>query len=85
MILTKLDESTLQKMALLTEGVYVRSVSGDMDLQKLYLESIKHKVEKKEFKTERRRVWKEKFQWMIFLALLCLTMKYFRKTPNPKK
>ena len=78
-ILTKIDEPTLQKVALETGGSYVRSVSGDMDLQKLYMESIKHKVESKEIKTQRRRVWKEKFQWFIFAALLCLTAKYARK------
>ena len=78
-ILTKLDEPTLQQMALKTGGSYVRSVTGDMDLQKVYLESIKHKVEKKEIKTERRRVWEERFQWMIFAALLCLTAGYARK------
>ena len=79
-ILTKLDEPTLKQMALQTGGSYVRSVSGDMDLQKLYRENIKHKVKSKEIKTERKRVWKERFQWMIFAALLCLTVKYIRKT-----
>ena len=78
-ILTKLDEPTLKQMALQTGGSYVRSVSGDMDLKKLYLENIKHKVESKEIKTERKRVWEERFQWMIFAALLCLTVKYIRK------
>ena len=67
-------------MALQTGGSYVRSVSGDMDLQKLYQENIKRKVKSKEIKTERKRVWKERFQWMIFAALLCLTAKYVRKT-----
>ena len=79
-ILTKLDEPILKQMALQTGGSYVRSVSGDMDLQKLYQENIKHKVKSKEIKTERKRVWKERFQWMIFAALLCLIAKYIRKT-----
>ena len=78
-ILTKLDEPTLQQVALETGGSYVRSVTGDMDLQKIYLESIKHKVEKKEIKTERKRIWHERFQWMIFAALFCLTVGYARK------
>ena len=72
-------------MALQTGGSYVRSVSGDMDLQKLYRENIKHKVKSKEIKTERKRVWKERFQWMIFAALLCLTAKYIRKTSFLRK
>ena len=72
-------------MALQSVGSYVRSVSGDMDLKKLYLENIKHKVESKEIKTERKRVWEERFQWMIFAALLCLTVKYIRKTSFQEK
>ena len=84
-ILTKLDEQTLQQMTLQTGGSYVRSVSGDMDLKKLYLENIKHKVKSKKIKTQRRRVWEEKFQWMIFASLLCLTLKYFRKTLSNEK
>ena len=84
-ILTKLDEQALQQMALQTGGSYVRSVSGDMDLKKLYLENIKHKVKSKKIKTQRRRVWEEKFQWMILAALLCLTLKYFRKTSSQEK
>ena len=83
-ILTKLDEPTLQKMALETGGSYVRSVTGDMDLQKIYLESIKNKVNKKGIKTERKRVWHERFQWMIFIALLCLTAGYFPSSSREK-
>lgn len=71
-ILTKLDETSLQKIALETGGVYVRSVTGDMDLEKIYVENIKRKIQKKELKTERRKLWKERFQWMILLALICL-------------
>ncbi|MDP7557435.1 MAG: VWA domain-containing protein [Nitrospinaceae bacterium] len=85
-VLTKLDEPTLQQMALETGGSYVRSVTGDMDLQKIYLENIKHKVDKKLIKTERRRVWLERFQWMIFAALFCLMVGYARKKlPPPGK
>ena len=85
-VLTKLDETTLQQIALETGGSYVRSVTGDMDLQKIYLENIKHKVEKKLVKTERRRIWLERFQLMVFAALLCLTIGYARKKlPPPGK
>jgi len=84
-ILTKLDEPTLQQIAIQTGGSYVRSVSGDMDLQKIYLENIKHKVESKTFKTERKRIWIERFQWLIFTALICLSIKYFRKGLSKEK
>jgi Ca-activated chloride channel family protein len=71
-VLSKLDESTLEKIALETGGAYVRSVTGDMDLSKIYLENIKQRIEKKELKTTRRKLWREKFQWFALLALLCL-------------
>jgi len=29
-------------------------------------------MEKKEFKSERRKIWQERFQWFIFPALLFL-------------
>ena len=84
-VLTKLDEPTLQQIALETGGYYVRSVMDDMDLKIIYSENIKRKMENKEFKTDRRRVWHERFQWMIFIALLCLTAGYFRKKLPTKK
>ena len=72
-ILSKFNEPLLQKIALQTGGTYVRSVIGDMDLQKIYLEDIKQKVETKELRSSRRKRWQERFQWMVALALLCLT------------
>jgi Ca-activated chloride channel family protein len=75
-VLTKLDEVTLQKIALETGGTYVRSVTGDLDLIKIYQENIKQKIEKKELKGERRKLWQERFQWMIFIALAFLTWEF---------
>lgn len=73
-ILSKLDESTLQKIALETGGTYVRSVTGDLDLNKIYLEDIKNMVERKELKTARRQLWQERFQSLVFAALMCLVL-----------
>jgi len=71
-ILTKLDEITLQKISLETGGSYVRSVTGDIDLKTIYLDQISQNLEKKKFKSERRKIWQERFQWFIFPALLFL-------------
>ena len=73
-ILSKLDETTLQKIALATGGSYVRSVTGDIDLKTIYRDQIKKYIEKKELKSERRKIWQERFQWFIFAALLCLAI-----------
>lgn len=85
-VLTRLDETILQQIALKTGGTYVRSVTGDLDLNKIYLENIQPKIEKKELKTQRRKLWRERFQWLIFLALVCLLMEFLiREKPvrNP--
>jgi len=77
LILSKLDEVTLQKIALETGGGYVRSVTGDMDLEKIYLEDIKKNIEQKELESTRRKQWEERFQWPLFLALLFLGLEAF--------
>ena len=71
-ILSKLDETTLQEIALKTGGSYVRSVTGDIDLKTIYKDQIKKHIEKKELKSERRKIWQERFQWFIFIALIFL-------------
>ncbi len=75
-VISKLDEITLQKIALETGGTYVRSVTGDMDLQKIYLEDIKQTVEKKELTTTRRKLWQDRFQWFLAFALVLLCVEF---------
>ena len=77
MVITHLDEITLQKIALETGGSYVRSVTGDMDLDKIYQEGIKQHVEQKHLKSTRKRRWEERFQWFIFFALLFISVEFF--------
>ena len=71
-IITKLNESILQKISLMTGGSYVRSVTGDIDLKTIYLDQINQNLDKNKFKSERRKIWQERFQWFIFLAFLFL-------------
>jgi len=70
-VLSKINEPLLEKIAVETGGVYVRSVHGDMDLRTIYLEQIQQSMEKKELKSSRRKHWTERFQWLIFAGLLC--------------
>jgi len=71
-ILTKLDETTLQQISVKTGGSYVRSVTGDIDLKTIYLDQINQNLDKNKFKSERRKIWNERFQWFIFFAFLFL-------------
>ena len=73
-ILSKLDETTLQKIALTTGGRYVRSVTGDVDLEKIYVQGIKATMEAQELGSKRRQHWEERFQWLLALALMALML-----------
>lgn len=73
-VLSRLQETTLQKIALATGGSYVRSVSGDMDLKKIYDEEIRGKMEAGELKSAKKRRWEERFQWFLFASILLFAL-----------
>ncbi len=71
-VLSRLDETTLQKIALETGGSYVRSVTGDVDLEQIYSQGIKATLEDRELGSKRRQRWEERFQWLLAAALAAL-------------
>ena len=71
-VLSRLDESTLQRIALATGGRYVRSVTGDVDLEQIYAQGIKAVLEDRELESQRRQRWEDRFQWLLAVALLAL-------------
>ncbi len=73
-VLSRLDEPTLQKIALDTGGKYVRSVTGDVDLEQIYAQGIKATLEDQELGSKRRQRWEERFQWLLAVALLALML-----------
>jgi Ca-activated chloride channel family protein len=73
-VLSKINEPLLEKIAVESGGTYVRSVHGDMDLRTIYLDQIQQSMEKKELKSSRRKHWTERFQWLIFAGLICLAV-----------
>lgn len=72
MVLSRLDEPLLQKIALATGGRYVRSVTGDVDLDQIYAQGIKATLEDRELGTRRRQRWHDRFQWALAVALAAL-------------
>ncbi|MBW2012085.1 MAG: tetratricopeptide repeat protein [Deltaproteobacteria bacterium] len=82
-ILAKLDEDTLKKMAAVTGGAYVRSVAGDMDLDAVYTREIRGKMEASTLSGGRRQVWEDRYQWVLGLAILALIVELF--IPSTKK
>lgn len=72
LVLSKLDEPTLQQIARETGGVYVRSVTGDIDLQSIYEEGVRATMEVANQTSVRKKRWFHRFQWFVALALLAL-------------
>lgn len=84
-ILSKVDEKGLKKIADLTGGIYVRSVAGDMDLDMIYNDEILGTMERKTLTSGKKRVWENRFQWFLFPALILLLIELFLSTTKRTK
>jgi Ca-activated chloride channel family protein len=71
-ILSRLDEPLLTRMALSTGGGYVQSVAGDMDLDTIYRDQIHGHMKAADLQSGRKQVWSDRFQWPLALAVLFL-------------
>jgi Ca-activated chloride channel family protein len=73
-VVSKLDETTLQKIALTTGGKYYHATSGEMELEKIYSEISK--MEKKELEGKLMTQYEDRYQIFLFLAVVCLTIEF---------
>ena len=71
LVMSKLNEAALKELALSTGGSYAQSVTGDLDLEKIYLQDIRENLQRNELQKTRRRLWNEQFQWFVLAAILC--------------
>ncbi len=71
-VMTKLGEETLQKMALITDGKYYRVTAGESELDKIYDEI--NRMDKKELSGRLLTQYEDRYQYFlgIVLILLCL-------------
>lgn len=77
LILTKLDSSVLKKIAEETNGLYVRSTTGDFDLERIYAQEIRKGMELSDLKSNRQKNFHERFQWPLFFAFILLLLEPF--------
>ena len=86
-IVTKLDEMTLQKIALVTGGKYYNATAGEMELDKVYDEISK--MEKKELQGKLMMQYEDRFQYPLILAIALIFLEFFisekRKIRNKKE
>jgi len=81
-VLSKVDEKGLEKLAAVTGGAYVRSVAGDMDLDLIYTDKILGTMERKTMTSGKKKVWENRYQWFLFPCLILLLIEmllFFKK------
>ena len=76
-VLTRIDTKALQQASVLTGGAYVRSVAGDMDLDMIYKQEIRGKMEAATLEGGRKQVWEDRYQWFLALAIIALVIEIF--------
>ncbi len=69
-VVSRLDEPRLRRIAEATGGAYVRAVPGDGDVRAIYETEIRGKLVAAERGVRRDKLWHEQFQWPLGLALL---------------
>ncbi len=74
-IVSKLDEETLQKVALATGGKYYNATPSEMELDRIFDEISK--LEKKEQEGTLVTRYDDRFQWPLLLALVLLIVEFF--------
>lgn len=84
-IVSRLDEVTLQKIALTTGGKYYRASGSEMELDKIFAEI--EGLEKKEQEGTMVTRFDDRFQWPLAVGLLFLVFEFFlpeRRRPRPE-
>jgi Ca-activated chloride channel family protein len=82
-VVSRLDETTLQKIALTTGGKYYHATSGEMELDKIYDEISK--MEKKELEGKLMTQYEDRYQIFLLLSILCLTVEFLLSERRSKK
>lgn len=80
-IVSRMDESTLQTIALATGGKYYRASPSELELDKIYDDISK--MEKKELEGQLLLQYDDRFQWPLFLAMIFMVWEVF--VPERKK
>ena len=71
-VLSRMNEGVLKNIAQETGGTYVRSVAGDMDLDRIYLNDIRKGMELKTLTSGKQKIWEDRFQWFLGPAVFCM-------------
>ncbi|MDO8603196.1 MAG: VWA domain-containing protein [Candidatus Omnitrophota bacterium] len=73
-VMTKLDEETLQKVAVITGGKYYHATANEFELDKIYDDISK--MEKKELSDRLFAQYEDRFQYFLGIAFILLCMEF---------
>lgn len=73
-VMSKINEAVLQKIALTTDGKYYRATPSKFELDKIYDEI--QKMEKKEFSSRLFTQYEDRFQYFLGVALILLCIEF---------
>jgi len=73
-VVSRLDEEGLRRIAQTTGGEYVKALSGDLDLDLLYFSGIKKSTVETELSSRKVKVYHERFQIFVFAAFCLLLL-----------
>jgi len=73
-VMSRLDETLLQKIALITDGKYYNATPSEFELDKIYEEI--NKMEKKELSSRLFTQYEERFQYFLAVALVLMCIEF---------
>ena len=73
-VMSRLDEATLQKIALITDGKYYHATPREFELDKIYSEI--NNMEKKELSSRLFTQYEDRFQYFLAIALILLCIEF---------
>ncbi|MGB8656349.1 MAG: VWA domain-containing protein [Candidatus Zixiibacteriota bacterium] len=82
-VVSRLDETTLQKIALSTGGKYYHATSGEMELDKIYDDVSK--MEKKELEGKLTVQYEDRYQYFLFFSILFLVVEFLLSDRRSKR
>ena len=82
-VVSKLDEVTLQKIALISGGKYYHATSGEMELDKIYDEISK--MEKKELEGKLLTQYEDRYQYFLLVSVILLSIEFLLSEKRSKK
>ncbi|MEI8314737.1 MAG: VWA domain-containing protein [Verrucomicrobiota bacterium] len=73
---SRLDEETLQQLAVKTQGIYVRSAAGDFGMETVYEKGI-GQLQRQAHEERLQKRYFERFQWPLGIGVVLLVIEMF--------